>query len=894
MAILQLPYNLSALFNFNEPDTNEGAMESSDEDFFDLFDFLPENTVTTNYLAKGEDRIQSLLRIKTRRTYSMNDFFKLFSRDQFWKKSNSRKDFTEYLIKTYWKKVIDPFVNTLYKDFLAGQITEQEISEKLQEILGFSISLSQCHDEQVTRLVGATGMPTDCIFQMTVFENEYFLVFGKLKPRNRNRKIYLKDDKRKCILWDSYYLATLAVIERIRIEYKRYIHSIESKDHDLVYMSILDEIARRYQAFGKMCTVYAYEKEQVLYPKVMQFFDKLEIPVKERIAGQQAHGIIFQFSLLQQILPILNQYSISTVDFLCNDNIPEGYLIIIKALMEQHKMQEADERYHRNNTEVANAFMTKKNIPPKHQDYMKESRFLTVYRYIEVDEDCDLDKMQELEKEFLALGDILGKHPYDASIRFRKLGRHHASGLYSPAYQCVCRSVSSGSVDFLEIDGASNTGVDHVRDLTDWLHERPLGKRKIVIIDEVHMLSRQAFNALLKTLEEPPAYALIILCTTEADRIPATIRSRSACYTITQIPEAIICEHLLEVATEFQIRIQPEAAELIASYSGGAMRNALKLLEQLSNGEDEITADVVRSVLGMSEKDELLRIIQAMLSGNYTKLLESLNSIAKSGKSLLSLTEELLNESTSLLLAKTGQPSSSSAIAENYTLERLCELSAKINWLNDELKNAAGSGIAAYIHATKDLNTGESGLAGKLKSLEDQMFRLSAELKSIKSVGFSKPVDTALEAETNIPITSNSSAQPDLPEESVPVLITPSKTSEVAQTETTDFDALFGDWGFDSFDNTDEPGFFESAEETGTSFQETATVSETSAALSAGELAQKSLSERISNDPVIKEKLLSAEWITQEENLLLKVLPEYKEDILLFIAASGIKNITIC
>ena len=277
------------------------------------------------------------------------------------------------------------------------------------------------------------------------------------------------------------------------------------------------------------------------------------------------------------------------------------------------------------------------------------------------------------------------------------------------------------------LDGASNTGVDHVRDLTDWLHERPLGKRKIVIIDEVHMLSRQAFNALLKTLEEPPAYALIILCTTEADRIPATIRSRSACYTITQIPEAIICEHLLEVATEFQIRIQPEAAELIASYSGGAMRNALKLLEQLSNGEDEITADVVRSVLGMSEKDELLRIIQAMLSGNYTKLLESLNSIAKSGKSLLSLTEELLNESTSLLLAKTGQPSSSSAIAENYTLERLCELSAKINWLNDELKNAAGSGIAAYIHATKDLNTGESGLAGKLKSLEDQMFRLSAE-----------------------------------------------------------------------------------------------------------------------------------------------------------------------
>ena len=430
MAILQLPYNLSALFNFNEPDTNEGAMESSDEDFFDLFDFLPENTVTTNYLAKGEDRIQSLLRIKPRRTYSMNDFFKLFSRDQFWKKSNSRKDFTEYLIKTYWKKVIDPFVNTLYKDFLAGQITEEDITAKLEEILGFTISLSQCHDAQVKRLVAATGMPTDCIFQMTAFENEYFLIFGKLKARNRNRQIWLTSDRRKCTLWDSYYLAKLAVIERIRIEYQHYIHSIESKDNDLVYLSILNEIANGFHVCGRVCPVYAYEKEQVLYPEVMKFLDKLKIPVKLRIPGQSTSGILFRFSLLQQVLPVLKQYSISKVDFLYYATIPDGYLIIIKALMEQHKMQEADERYHRNNT-------------PKHQDYMKENSFLTVYRYIEVDEDCDLDKMQELEKEFLALGDILGKHPYDASIRFRKLGRHHASGLYSPAYQCVCIDVRS-------------------------------------------------------------------------------------------------------------------------------------------------------------------------------------------------------------------------------------------------------------------------------------------------------------------------------------------------------------------------------------------------------------------------------------------------------------------
>ena len=92
----------------------------------------------------------------------------------------------------------------------------------------------------------------------------------------------------------------------------------------------------------------------------MKFLDKLKIPVKLRIPGQSASGILFSFSLLQQVLPVLKQYSISKVDFLYYATIPEGYLIIIKALMEQHKMQEADERYHRNNTEVANAFMTKK------------------------------------------------------------------------------------------------------------------------------------------------------------------------------------------------------------------------------------------------------------------------------------------------------------------------------------------------------------------------------------------------------------------------------------------------------------------------------------------------------------------------------------------------------
>ena len=165
-------------------------------------------------------------------------------------------------------------------------------------------------------------MPTDCIFQITAFENEYFLIFGKLKARNRNRQIWLTSDRRKCTLWDSYYLAKLAVIERIRIEYQHYIHSIESKDNDLVYLSILNEIANGFHVFGRVCPVYAYEKEQVLYPEVMKFLDKLKIPVKLRIPGQSTSGILFRFSLLQQVLPVLKQFihQQSRFSVLCNNS----------------------------------------------------------------------------------------------------------------------------------------------------------------------------------------------------------------------------------------------------------------------------------------------------------------------------------------------------------------------------------------------------------------------------------------------------------------------------------------------------------------------------------------------------------------------------------------------
>lgn len=454
MAFLQLPYNLSELFEFDKTDMNEGSMESSTEDFFDSFEFMPETEPTINYLARGGERIQSLLRIKTHRIYSMDDFFKLFSGEQFWKKSMKRQDFIEYLTKTYCKKVVEPAMDILCKELLSNQITEEEASSRLQVLFGFSLSASCCRDFLVQKLVCAAGVRCDCILKLTVFQEEVFLVFGKLKTKHRNRHIWIKSDKKDCILWDAYYISKFALMERIRIEYQRYIDSIKSKENDLIYMSILEEITKHYWIDGRLYTVHVYEKERDQFPEVMKLLEQLNVPVKTRIQGQTAGGILFHRSQLELILPVLHQYPISKIDIHPYAGFPEGYLIIIKALMERYKMKENERRYHRNNTAVANAFMTKKHIPPKHQNYMKENSFLKVYHYVEVDADCDLDKMRELEKELIALGTILGEETYDAKIRFRKLGRHHASGLYSPGHCCVCidiRSPSSYVHEFLHM-----------------------------------------------------------------------------------------------------------------------------------------------------------------------------------------------------------------------------------------------------------------------------------------------------------------------------------------------------------------------------------------------------------------------------------------------------------
>lgn len=218
-----------------------------------------------------------------------------------------------------------------------------------------------------------------------------------------------------------------------------------------------------------------------------------------------------------------------------------------------------------------------------------------------------------------------------------------------------CKAILSGCSDFLEIDGASNTGVDNVRQLQEYMEYLPSKlTKKVVIIDEVHMLSKQAFNSLLKLLEEPPAYAIFILATTDVESIPATVRSRAACYTFGQISAEDITNHLLKVAKMEKIEISKEAAMLIARRSNGAMRNALKLLEQCSYANVPITEELCNEVLGFSDDSLLFSLIGSILKRNIDELVKTSKEYDLLGKNFYVLTGELLTTLADIIACKCG------------------------------------------------------------------------------------------------------------------------------------------------------------------------------------------------------------------------------------------------
>ncbi len=209
----------------------------------------------------------------------------------------------------------------------------------------------------------------------------------------------------------------------------------------------------------------------------------------------------------------------------------------------------------------------------------------------------------------------------------------------------VCKSIlNNEDSDIIEIDAASNNGVDEIREIRDKVKYAPsFCKYKVYIIDEVHMLTTQAFNALLKTLEEPPSHVIFILATTEPHKLPLTILSRCQRFDFRKISENSIVERLNTVVECENILVSNEALKLIAYLSDGGMRDALSLLDQVSSHiESEITVDDVYLVTGVASKEAVERIIGAVISKDKYNALKSISSLNDSGKDLYKLCDSMI------------------------------------------------------------------------------------------------------------------------------------------------------------------------------------------------------------------------------------------------------------
>ncbi len=197
-------------------------------------------------------------------------------------------------------------------------------------------------------------------------------------------------------------------------------------------------------------------------------------------------------------------------------------------------------------------------------------------------------------------------------------------------------------LDIIEIDAASNRRIDEIRELRDKVNITPaLGQYKVYIIDEVHMLTKEAFNALLKTLEEPPAHVIFILATTEAHKVPETILSRTQRFTFKPISENDIASHLSNIAKKEKITISDDAVGLLAKHSDGSFRDSLSLLDQLSAYSSKISKEQVQEALGLPPSEQIERLLESLTLGRKKEILETLEDLKIRGVSAVSTTKAL-------------------------------------------------------------------------------------------------------------------------------------------------------------------------------------------------------------------------------------------------------------
>src|SRR5574338_1130188 len=210
-----------------------------------------------------------------------------------------------------------------------------------------------------------------------------------------------------------------------------------------------------------------------------------------------------------------------------------------------------------------------------------------------------------------------------------------------------CKAIAEGRhIDVVEMDAASHTGVDNMREIIDAVRYASVSARyKIYIIDEVHMLSKGAFNALLKTLEEPPEHVKFLFATTEVDKVPVTVLSRTQRFDLRRIPAEKLAAHFAEVSKAEGVEIEADALAMIASAAEGSARDGLSILDQaIAHGSGRVTAEQVRDMLGLADRGRIRRLLQVVLSGDAAATLQDLDEAHDLGIDPGSLIRGLMEE----------------------------------------------------------------------------------------------------------------------------------------------------------------------------------------------------------------------------------------------------------
>ena len=329
------------------------------------------------------------------------------------------------------------------------------------------------------------------------------------------------------------------------------------------------------------------------------------------------------------------------------------------------------------------------------------------------------------------------------------------------------------NVDIIEIDAASNNGVDEVRDIKEAIKFLPTeGKYKVYIIDEVHMLTTAAFNALLKTLEEPPAHVIFILATTEIHKIPATILSRCQRFEFKNLSQEQLIDRLKYIAKEENLVIEEAAIEKIATLAKGGLRDAISILDQVSNYAEEITLNHILEVTSSISEDDILEFYRGLLQGDVTKSLLKYNEFVAQAKDTKLLLNDLINVTRDIVvyknlkdikhtvynvekisteidgvgfdyfykiieyLSQTEQHIRFSTEYMSYMQICIVKICSKEEGTNQN--NLTNDSIKGSVSSTRNIE-----LENRVKLLEDKLFQLRTELKNITELSQTNSIQTS-------------------------------------------------------------------------------------------------------------------------------------------------------